>query len=72
VGWKVTSFDVELLHLINKMSYSIEEVPVEWSDADKSISKGGGLERYLKESKEMLFQILQVKLNDMRGYYDIL
>jgi glycosyltransferase involved in cell wall biosynthesis len=69
-GWKVTSFDVELLHLVSKMSYEIEEIPVVWEDADKSVSKGRGLNRYLKESKEMLFQILRVKLNDIRGLYD--
>ena len=70
-GWKVTSFDVELLHLISKLSYKIEEVPVLWQDTDKSISKGGGLERYLKESKEMLFQILRVKINDIKGLYNL-
>ena len=70
-GWKVTSFDVELLHLISKLSYAIEEVPVVWEDSDSSISKGGGIGRYFKESKEMLLQILRVKLNDMRGLYNI-
>ena len=69
-GWKVTSFDVELLHIISKLKYKIEEVPVKWEDSDRSISKGGGLERYLRESKEMLFQILRVKLNDLKGVYD--
>lgn len=71
-GWVVTSFDVELLHIIKKMGYTIEEVPVLWQDADKSVSKGGSLGRYFKESKEMLIQILRVKWNDMRGFYDIL
>lgn len=69
-GWKVTSFDVELLHLVSKMEIPIEEVPVVWEDADESISKGGGLNRYLKESKEMLLQILRVKMNDLRGEYE--
>jgi len=70
-GWKVTSFDVELLHLISRLSYKIEEVPVLWQDTDTSISKGGGLERYLKESKEMLFQVLRVKINDIKGLYNV-
>lgn len=69
-GWKVTSFDVELLHLISKLSLKIEEVPVEWADSDDSISKGGGLQRYFKESKEMLLQIIRVKINDLRGFYE--
>lgn len=65
-GWKVTSFDVELLFLINKYGYSIKEIPVEWHDEDISTGKG---KSYIKESKEMLKQILRVKLNDLRGYY---
>lgn len=71
-GWKVTSFDVELLHLVSKLGMTIEEVPVVWEDTDKSVSKGGGLGRYLRESKEMLFQIIRVKLNDIGGMYDFL
>lgn len=71
VGWSVTSYDVELLHIIKKMGYEIQEVPVVWEDADSSTSKGSILGRYIKESKEMLVQILRVKLNDMRGMYDL-
>lgn len=69
-GWSVTSFDVELLHIIKKMGYKIEEVPVDWKDNDASRGKGGSLGRYAKESKEMLLQIARVKLNDMRGFYN--
>lgn len=70
-GWSVTSYDVELLHIVKKMGYVIEEVPVVWQDSDSSTSKGGILGRYAKESKEMLMQILRVKINDMKGMYDI-
>lgn len=69
-GWTVTSYDVELLHIIEKTGEKIKEVRVTWEDADVSKSKGGGLSRYVKESREMLTQILRVKLNDMRGMYD--
>jgi dolichyl-phosphate beta-glucosyltransferase len=68
-GWSVTSYDVEILHIIKKMDFLIEEVPVIWEDKDISTSKGGGLGRYFKESKEMLSQILRVKVNDLRGLY---
>ena len=68
-GWKVTSFDVELLHLLKKMGYKIAEVPVSWDDKDVSKEKGGGISRYIRESQEMFGQILRVKLNDMRGRY---
>lgn len=69
-GWTVTSWDVELLHIIKKMNYTIEEVPVFWEDIDISKGKGGSLKRYFRESKEMIIQIGRVKLNDIRGIYE--
>ena len=68
-GWKVTSYDVELLHILKKRGYKIKEVAVLWKDRDMSKSKGGGLEKYVKESHEMLTQILRVKMNDIKGMY---
>ncbi len=68
-GWSVTSFDVELLHMIKKLGYKIEEVPVDWEDNDISENKGGSMGRYFKESKEMLMQVFRVKINDLRGLY---
>lgn len=68
-GWKVTSFDVELLHILKSLGYKIAEVPVSWDDKDISKEKGGGLGRYVRESREMFGQILRVKLNDIRGRY---
>jgi len=67
-GWKVTSFDVELLFLAEKMGYKIKEVPVEWFDRDVSRGKQRS---YLKESKEMFEQILRVKINDLKGEYNL-
>lgn len=69
-GWTVTSFDVELLHLIEKSGGKIKEVTVKWHDKDVSKSKGGGLSRYFSESFEMVGQILRVKMNDIRGIYN--
>jgi dolichyl-phosphate beta-glucosyltransferase len=69
-GWKVTSYDVELLHILKKNGCEIKEVEVEWHDMDISGNKGGGFSRYLRESKEMFMQILRVKLNDMKGMYE--
>lgn len=65
-GWKVTSFDVELLFIAEKLGYKIKEVPVEWKNEDTSKGKK---KSYFKESKEMLMQIMRVKLNDLRGLY---
>lgn len=70
VGWKVTSFDVELLHILKKMGCRIAEVTVNWRDRDESTSKGGALSKYFHESKEMFMQIVRVKLNDLRGLYN--
>lgn len=68
MGWKVTSFDVELLFIAEKLGYQIKEIPVKWKDRD--VSKGKK-KSYFKESKEMLLQILRVKLNDIKGLYNV-
>jgi len=65
-GWKVTSFDVELLFLAEKFGYRIKEVPISWANRDISQGKQ---KSYYKESLDMLRQILRVKLNDLRGVY---
>lgn len=70
VGWTVTSFDVELLHILKKSGCKIKEIEVKWNDRDISTSKGGAIEKYIKESKEMVMQILRVKLNEIRGMYN--
>lgn len=69
-GWKVTSYDVELLHMLKKLGLSIREVPVAWNDKDISESKERGFKKYLRESKEMLQEITKVKLNDLLGRYN--
>lgn len=69
-GWSVSSFDVELLHIIKKEGGLIKEIVVKWSDKDESKGKGGGLNKYIRESKEMVFQIIRVKLYDLKGLYN--
>lgn len=68
-GWKVGAFDVELLFIAQKRGYQIAEVPVKWQDEDIAASDKGIRGKYFKESKEMFFEILRVKLNDWRGKY---
>ncbi len=68
-GWTVTSYDVELLHLVEKIRGKIMEVKVLWKDEDVSTSKGGSLQRYFKESVDMLKQIMRIKINDIKGMY---
>jgi dolichyl-phosphate beta-glucosyltransferase len=71
-GWKVSAYDVELLHLCEKAGYRIREVDVNWRNRDLSDTKApeGALTRYLRESWEMAKEILRVKVNDLKGYYD--
>jgi dolichyl-phosphate beta-glucosyltransferase len=68
-GWMVTSFDVELLHILKKMGCEIAEVRVEWADRDESTGKGGGVSKYARESQEMLGEMFRVWRNERRGVY---
>lgn len=66
-GWKVTAYDVEMLYLARKLGVSIKEVRVNWRDEDTSIDKR---RNFIKESLEMLFEIMRVRANDLLGKYD--
>lgn len=66
-GWSVSAFDVELLFLAEKKGYKLKEVDVAWQDEDVATGKG---KNFIKESADMLSQILRVKLNDLRGLYN--
>jgi len=66
-GWRVGAFDVELLFIAQKRGYKIAEVPVFWEDKD--IARGKQ-RKFLKESWQMLKEIIRVKINDLRGLYD--
>ncbi|MFZ3069191.1 MAG: glycosyltransferase [Microgenomates group bacterium] len=66
-GWTVSAFDVELLFLAEKYNHKLKEVDVAWKDEDVATNKD---KRFIKESTDMLKQILQVKKNDLQGKYD--
>ncbi len=68
----MTAYDVELLHLCRRAGYDIKEVTVAWRNRDLSDTKGqnGEADRYLRESVDMVKQVLRVTLNQLRGYYD--
>jgi glycosyltransferase involved in cell wall biosynthesis len=72
VGWKVTAYDVEFLHLVNKAGYRIKEVEVIWSNRDESVTKGqeGDLARYMSESVQMAREVVRVQRNQLNGLYD--
>lgn len=66
-GWTVSAFDVELLFLAEKYGSKLKEVDVAWQDEDTATGKD---KRFFKESVDMLKQIFQVKMNDLKGKYD--
>lgn len=70
-GWRVTSYDVEMLHLAEIYGHTIKEIPVIWKNEDLSTTKGGLTARYRKESIQMLKEIIRVKINDLKGTYKI-
>lgn len=65
-GWRVGAFDVELLFIAQKLGLKIAEIKVSWEDRDVS---SGKQRKFVQESKEMLKQIIRVKLNDLKGLY---
>lgn len=67
MGWKVTAYDVELLYLAKRFGEQIKEVRVAWKDEDTS---SGKKRNFIKESVEMFFEILRVRVNDFLGKYD--
>jgi hypothetical protein len=69
-GWRVSAFDVELLFMAQKWGYKIKEVVVHWKDEDQSTTKGDLDSRYRKESIQMIKEIIRVKHNDLRHFYD--
>jgi len=63
-GAAVTAYDVELLFLAPKAGYRISEVPVRWHYGNETKV------RLVNDSLRNLRDILQVRLNDLRGSYD--
>jgi dolichyl-phosphate beta-glucosyltransferase len=63
-GGAVTAFDVEVLYLAQRQGYRIAEVPVEWHYGEKSKVDP------LRDSLRMFRDVLQVRLNAWRGFYD--
>jgi dolichyl-phosphate beta-glucosyltransferase len=65
-GWRVTAYDVELLFVAERLGHRVKEVPVAWQQEDVSRGKE---KSFVRESREMLGEVLRVKWNDMRGVY---
>jgi dolichyl-phosphate beta-glucosyltransferase len=57
-------FDVEILYLARKNGLRLQEVPVNWSHCQDSKV------RYSRDSSEMFLDLLRIRWNDWRGYYN--
>jgi dolichyl-phosphate beta-glucosyltransferase len=57
-------FDTEILFLAQKLKYRVREIPVTWEHRDDSRVSP------LSAPFQMLSELLQVRLNDIRGLYD--
>ena len=58
------SFDVELLWIALKHGYRVKEVPVQWfNDPNSKV-------RPVLDSTRMFFDLLRIRVNDIRGLYD--
>lgn len=65
-GWRVTAYDVELLFVAERLGHRVKEVPVIWQQEDVTRGKQ---KSFVRESREMMGEVLRVKLNDLRGVY---
>jgi len=57
------AFDVELLAIARRRGYKIKEVPITWVNDPKTHVKVSGMAK-------MLFEVMRVRFNLMRGVYD--
>ena len=72
IGWRVSSFDVELLFMAQKWGHKIKEVVVDWRNEDISNTKGGSSnQRYKNESIQMIKEVFRIKFDDLKGKYAI-
>lgn len=58
------SFDAEVLYLADKLGFRVKEVPVVWSDSPNTKV------RLWRDVFSSFFGLLQIRLNDLRGFYD--
>jgi dolichyl-phosphate beta-glucosyltransferase len=61
------SFDVELIYLAREYGYSIQEIPATVSAYHPQKQSKVNL---ILDSMEMLFDVVEIKINDLKGIYD--
>lgn len=70
-NWHVGAWDGEMLYVAEKFGYKIKEVSVEWENRDLSMGTKNSTDKgkFVKESIEMVQEVVRVRLNNFRGYY---
>jgi glycosyltransferase involved in cell wall biosynthesis len=63
-GPMVTGFDVELLWLARKLGYRVAEVGIQWHYSP------GSKVNPARDTLRMVADLIKVRINDRRGYYD--
>jgi glycosyltransferase involved in cell wall biosynthesis len=63
-GARVTAFDVELLVIARRRNYQLKVLPVTWTFGENSKVNP------VRDTFNNLSDVLQVKLNDLKGRYD--
>jgi hypothetical protein len=61
----VTGFDVELLYLARKVGYRTAEIGIDWYYVP------GSKVNPIKDALRLVEDVVKVRLNDLRGYYDV-
>jgi glycosyltransferase involved in cell wall biosynthesis len=64
-GPMVTGFDVEMLYLARKLGYRITEAGIQWH------YQPGSKVNPVRDTLRMFVDLLKVRINDRRGYYDL-
>lgn len=64
-GPMVTGFDVEMLFLARKLRYRITEIGIQW------YYQPGSKVHPIRDAFRMAIDVLKVRLNDRRGYYNL-
>lgn len=59
------AFDVEVLYLANKLGYKIKEIPTTWTYVKTTRLNP------LRDSIKMSFDVLKIKINDLKGVYKV-
>lgn len=70
-NWHVGAWDTEFLFITQKYGYKIKEVPVSWENRDLAMETKNSTSKskFVKESLEMVEEMIKIRANDLKGNY---